>query len=345
MTARRDAIAGERALAARVCGAMMLAGAGLGAISVVLPPRAANSDSIILILAMIGAVLGGILFASRTTLPEWLLGLAIATGTALVTAATFQGGADHTGTEDNEMMYVWICLLAFNFLRLRHALLQLVLIAAAYPLLLTELSVGEAATRWLVSMTTLLVAGLVVYRLRASREVLIAKLSRRARNDSLTGLLNRHGLEERAARELARARRDGTALSLIVLDIDGFKEINDTLGHPAGDEILCSVARGIERETREIDSVARLGGDEFAILLPGALGTDAMVVALRLVRAGGEGEGSWPSVSMGIATTTGGEHAFEKLWHDADAAMYEAKRSGGGAVQVAPPSRRLAAAG
>ena len=297
-------------LGARVSGAMMLAGGVLGAVSVALPPRASGSDAIVLILVAMGAVLGVVLLRSRSGLPEWLLGLAIATGTALITLATLEGGAANTGTDDNEMLYVWICLLAFNFLSFRHALGQLALVAAAYALLLTDTPLGEAATRWLISIATLLVAGMLVHHLRSSRDRLVAELSERATTDSLTGLLNRAALEERAVLELARVRRDGAPLSLMLLDVDNLKSVNDTSGHPAGDALLREIAAGLREHTRQIDALARVGGDEFAVLLPGASGEDGVAVARRLARVESE---AGATVSIGIATTTTGRETFETL--------------------------------
>jgi diguanylate cyclase (GGDEF)-like protein len=344
VAAGRPSIDGERALATRVSGLMMLVGAALGAVSVALPPRAAESDAIVLVLVALAAVLGSVLLAARRSLPEWVLGMAIATGTILVTVATHQGGTVHTGTDDNEMLYVWICLLAFNFLSLPHALGQLALVAAAYSVLLGDVSAGEAITRWMISVTTLLVAGLAVYRLRSSRERLVAELSEQARRDGLTGLLNRAALEERAIQELARARRHGDPLSLIVLDLDGFKLINDTHGHPSGDEVLRTVAEHLRRQTRDVDAVARLGGDEFAILLPATTATEAHVVAQRLIRAS-HGEEGWPALSLGVATAEPYEHSFETLWHEADTAMYEAKRAGGDTVRASARPAELVGAG
>lgn len=320
-----------RAVAARAAGLMMLAGAALAVVSVLLPPRAGGSDAAVLTLGAIAAVFGGGLLALRRTPSERALGVAVATGTALITLATHEGGGTETGTQDNEMLYLWICLLAFNFLTLRHALAQLSLVAAAYALLLSGTPLGEGLTRWLVSISTLLLAGLLVARLRSSRERLVGELSKRARNDGLTGLLNRTALEERAVLELARVRRDDTALSLIVLDIDKFKQLNDTRGHPVGDEVLRSIARGLERETRAVDAIARLGGDEFAILLPGATGREALTVAHRL-RGHHRASGSGVTLSIGVAEGPPADQLFETLWEEADSHMYEAKRDGGDAV-------------
>lgn len=310
---------------------MMLAGAGLAVVAVLLPPRAGGSDAAVLALGGIAAVFGAGLLALRRTPSEWALGVAVAIGTALITVATYQGGGTETGTQDNEMLYLWVCLLAFNFLTLPHALAQLALVAGAYALLLSDTPLGEGLTRWLVSISTLLLAGLLVHRLRSSRARMVEELSERVRNDGLTGLLNRTALEERAILELARARRDDTTLSVIVLDIDNFKQLNDTRGHPVGDEILRSVARRLERETRAVDVVARLGGDEFAILLPGVTGREALTVAHRL-RGRSKSTNSQVTLSIGVAEGPPSDHRFETLWDEADSHMYEAKRGGGDAV-------------
>jgi diguanylate cyclase (GGDEF)-like protein len=180
------------------------------------------------------------------------------------------------------------------------------------------------------------VAGLLVYRLRSSRAQLVEELSERARHDGLTGLLNRGALEERVRLELANARRSGSPLSLIVLDIDQFKVLNDTKGHPAGDEVLRTIAACLRQETRVIDAVARLGGDEFGALLPGAEEEDAVRVAERLVdhtlATGSDGQ---VTLSVGVAQVGSRQDSFETLWQAADAAMYEAKRGGGGSVRTA----------
>jgi len=107
------------------------------------------------------------------------------------------------------------------------------------------------------------------------------------RHDALTGLLNRRAYEERLPVEVARASRYGWPLSLCLLDLDGFKAVNDTLGHPAGDEVLRRVAALID-ESRLADDGFRIGGDEFAILMPKTYREDAALVATRLCRSIGE---------------------------------------------------------
>lgn len=323
-------------------GALMIAGGALAAITVILPPAGTGSDAVVVAIGALAMVTGLALVLPREPRPEWLLGIVAVGGTALVTVATYEGGAGSTGTDDNEMLYIWICLFSFYFFGFRHALAQLGVVAIAYAILLhaENVALEDAATRMVVTMSTLLVTGLLVARLRRWLNGSLSDLTDRARLDSLSGLLNRRALEERAAIEFARRRRDQSTVGMLIVDIDGFKAINDSAGHIAGDEILCKVARVLETETREVDVVARVGGDEFAILLPGASTVATAAIAERLRNAvhealapAGEGLG----ISIGVAVGPDGGDTLEDLWHAADGAMYEAKRGGGNAVAGTPP--------
>jgi diguanylate cyclase (GGDEF)-like protein len=105
-----------------------------------------------------------------------------------------------------------------------------------------------------------------------------------SRHDALTGLANRRSYQERLAVEIARANRHGHPLSVCLLDLDGFKEVNDRLGHPAGDEVLRNVARQID-QSRVSDDAFRIGGDEFAVLMPQTTPGEAQLAAERLADA------------------------------------------------------------
>jgi diguanylate cyclase (GGDEF)-like protein len=131
---------------------------------------------------------------------------------------------------------------------------------------------------------------------------LFAAEAHESRHDALTGLLNRRAYEERLPVEISRASRYDWPLSLCLLDLDGFKAINDTLGHPAGDEILQRVAALID-ESRLADDGFRIGGDEFAILMPKTHREDAALVATRLCCSIAEIEvaGDLTGASFGIA--------------------------------------------
>jgi diguanylate cyclase (GGDEF)-like protein len=155
-----------------------------------------------------------------------------------------------------------------------------------------------------------------------------------ALNDPLTGLANRRLLSDRISMALVHARRNTSAMAVLYLDLDGFKQINDTLGHGAGDVLLKMVAGRLVATVREEDTVARLGGDEFVISLWHVSGTDyAATVALRVIEAvsqpyGIEGHTVSITTSAGVGIyPVHGEDA-DTLMKSADLALYEAKRAG-----------------
>ena len=157
--------------------------------------------------------------------------------------------------------------------------------------------------------------------------------------DSLTGLYNRRHLEECLAELAAGCRRHGHDLSALVIDIDHFKQVNDTYGHPAGDAVLIELARRIRMCLRTEDVPGRWGGEEFLVLLPfiDAAGAEVVAERLRATVAGspfnlGSGEVVAVTVSVGGAVARDGHD----LVHRADAALYEAKRAGRDAVRLAP---------
>jgi diguanylate cyclase (GGDEF)-like protein len=161
--------------------------------------------------------------------------------------------------------------------------------------------------------------------LARAREVERAK--RLAATDPLTRVANRRGLDEALRRELSRAQRAGKPLSLLLLDVDGLKAINDTLGHAAGDRALRAVARGARQALRRGDLVARIGGDEFAVLLPETDEEGARAIAQRirgkLARAGAHG--SAVRLSVGVAMALHRLVEADRLLEVADGALYRDK--------------------
>jgi diguanylate cyclase (GGDEF)-like protein len=154
---------------------------------------------------------------------------------------------------------------------------------------------------------------------------------RSAHTDSLTGLLNRRGLEERLDRELDGAQENRQALSLVVLDCDDFKEVNDRAGHEFGDALLREIGLVLQRACPESGAAARLGGDEFVIMLPG---TDAdaaleMTERLRTELADGLAEAGFPlRLSAGLSTYPYDGSGVSQLLRAADQALYQAKSNG-----------------
>jgi diguanylate cyclase (GGDEF)-like protein len=191
------------------------------------------------------------------------------------------------------------------------------------------------------AIISLLLAALVLVLTRAREHALgmvqekTGQLRHQALHDSLTGLPNRVLALDRAEQMLARARRQHLPVSALYLDIDGFKQVNDTFGHAAGDALLRTVASRLESVIRDGDTAARLGGDEFVILLDGAaVDIDPELVAERLrdvLRQPyelNEGIGRELTVTASIGIAVGVRESADELLRDADLALYEAKAAG-----------------
>jgi diguanylate cyclase (GGDEF)-like protein/PAS domain S-box-containing protein len=160
------------------------------------------------------------------------------------------------------------------------------------------------------------------------------RLEHLAAHDPLTGLLNRRGFQAALDGHIARARRYGTAGALMVLDLDGFKFINDTLGHNAGDELIVSCAGALKDRLRTTDVLARMGGDEFAVLLPVEPESGASTVAQALLEGIRESAGlhgrhtGKVTASIGVAVIDDASLTAEEMLVNADLAMYDAKEAG-----------------
>jgi diguanylate cyclase (GGDEF)-like protein len=185
---------------------------------------------------------------------------------------------------------------------------------------------------------------MLVATMRAEREN-----DHRARHDALTGLSNRMGLIDAVDARLTAARRDNTALTLLFLDLDGFKAVNDTYGHAAGDHLLKMVADRLSRMLHATDVAARIGGDEFVVLSETLTHSQAIALGQRLIAAVstsydlGDGNAATIGVSIGIAMAP--EHGTDcaDLLAVADAALYEAKSRGKSRCCMASPMTNVAA--
>ncbi|MDD3310763.1 diguanylate cyclase [Pseudodesulfovibrio sp.] len=172
-----------------------------------------------------------------------------------------------------------------------------------------------------------------------------AALREYAMRDELTGLATRSLLIEHGRAALARARRSGTTFALLFIDLDGFKLVNDTYGHEAGDKVLTETARRIMARVREKDCVARFGGDEFVVMLADLeRWQDALTVGevlVGLVEGPIEWDGALLEVraSLGVGLYPAHGETFETVMRVADEAMYRAKRNGGGRVELAGNGR------
>ena len=180
----------------------------------------------------------------------------------------------------------------------------------------------------------------------SERKVFEEQLAHQAFHDPVTNLANRPLFSDRVQHALARAQRSGATVAVMFIDLDEFKTVNDSLGHPAGDRVLREVASRLSATVRPTDTVARFGGDEFAVLLDGVTDLpDAADAAARLLRALEaefeiDGKQVFPRASIGICLVEPGGPATnaEELLRNADVAMYMAKRDCKGSYRVFEPA-------
>jgi two-component system cell cycle response regulator len=172
----------------------------------------------------------------------------------------------------------------------------------------------------------------------SQRKELEAELRKLATTDPLTGIANRRRFLDKAPKEVTRSQRYGRDLSVLMLDVDRFKAINDRYGHAVGDQVLCRLVEVCKDALREHDIIGRLGGEEFAILLPETALDTARTVAERLRKnietTTVDGESVHFTVSFGVAQVKGSDETAEEVIRRADEALYRAKRSGRNRVEV-----------
>ncbi len=194
-----------------------------------------------------------------------------------------------------------------------------------YLVTVSSLDTGEGGER----------LGLAVWHDVTERNEVHRRLQHLADHDPLTGLLNRRRFEQEVEQHLVRGRRYGASGAVVLIDIDHFKYVNDTLGHGAGDELIIQIADALRLRLRESDIVARLGGDEFAVLLPQVNLAEAEIVARSLVeglrghaRAHAGGPLRPVTASIGVAVISSEQATGDEVITQADLAMYDAKEAG-----------------
>ena len=255
-------------------------------------------------------------------------------GIALVTAAVYFNGESRGGPPlFNEFYYVWPALYAGYFFDARWLAAAMGTTAAAYAAVLLAVDVTQqiAVTRWIVAISSVVGLAAAAHVLRRQRDRLVYRLRQAVRTDPLTTVLNRRGFDEAFGRELERLARTEYPLSVLVGDVDHFKDINDRFGHGAGDEALAAVGETLQEEVRLVDTVARIGGEEFALLLPATDAQGAFEAAERLRAAVShvrDPEGRGLTISFGAVTCFARCTTSDELLAAADAAMYEAKAAG-----------------
>ncbi len=205
-----------------------------------------------------------------------------------------------------------------------------VVLVAAVALPVALLLSGPTRDPLLVVLVLAVTAALVVVSalnersLRRSHE----RLAALAMRDPVTGIANRRVFDQTLERALERCRVAGDPVTVVLVDIDNFKQVNDEHGHTTGDAVLCAVAEALARDTRGFDFVARWGGDEFAIVLPGTSIADAGSVAVRLCTTMASAV-SHPPISLSMGWASAPDQGLDRsaLIAAADGALYAAKQS------------------
>jgi diguanylate cyclase (GGDEF)-like protein/putative nucleotidyltransferase with HDIG domain len=342
------------ALRARILAGLFAAGASIAAVTLLLPHSSRTNDQALLAAIADAYVVAGLLYWRGPRLSARALPLGLAFGTTLVTWVAYFSAQTPSPLV---FFYLWVSLYGAYFLTTRQIVLQIAYVGLAYVALLAAASPGDELTWWLVGMGTLVVAALMIQRMRDRMESLIERLYDASRTDPLTGMTNRRGFRELLDLELERARRADRPIVVVIGDLDRFKEVNDRCGHHVGDAALRRAGNVLARGKRQIDAVARVGGEEFALVLPDTDPHQAYVVAERLrcqLCDEFAGDSVPLTISFGVAVFPHHGATAASLLRTGDEALYAAKRNGRNmtviyseALQRVPhdelPSRDLAA--
>ncbi len=331
----------ETRLMAKVLACLFAAGATLALLTVLLPHPGRASELGLLIIVGDAYMVAGVLFLRATRLPGWILPVALAWGSTLITGVAFFSGESPSPLV---FFYLWVFLYSSYFFTKRESAAQIAYVGVAYGALLSARPPSSGVPAWwIVGMGTLLVAAILIAAMRERVELLITQLYDAARTDPLTKISNRRGFRELLDLELERARRGQSPMTVLVGDIDHFKEVNDRSGHHVGDAALARVARLLEQGKRQIDGAARVGGEEFALILPDTDGQGGFVIAERLrcdLREEFSGDTVAITISFGVASYPQHGGTAASLLRAADEALYAAKESGRNRTMLHSPLLR-----
>lgn len=305
---------------ARSLALLFVTGGAFALVALALPhPAGSYGPGIAIVGVTATAGAGLLLVLPPARIPELVFQAFLCVGTALISLAIYWWRPGEIASSV-AMIYVWVLLYAYYYFDVRWAAAHTMLVGVGFAAVLAlQKGHDAAATHWMVTVGTATVAGVVIGRL--SRRV-----GASASSDPLTGIANRRHFEHALEEELVRCRRTGRDMAVAILDLDCFKELNDTGGHEAGDRALVALADIWMQHARKSDLLARYGGDEFALLLRDCDAHGAEEGVRRLV----ESAPDYPCTA-GIACWNHNEAASE-IVSRADTALYRGKSSGRGCI-------------
>jgi diguanylate cyclase (GGDEF)-like protein len=340
---------GDASGASRSVAYLMMAGGPLNFLTgvVLVPEQASPSNAIAFTLLCVGLTACGAICRWR---PEWVphVSWLIAPffATALITGLNYATRDASTGAQ---LFYLWPILYVANFLSRTVIITVLALVSAGNAVVvLTVLGSDKGVTDWVSLTVALALTVLVVTSLRSRNDRLREVLETQALADPLTGVANRRSFDGELTRAVAWANRTGGSIALLTLDVDLFKQINDTWGHAVGDRALQHVATTLRSVARRADDVvARLGGDEFVVLLRADRSSArrtadeirAAVAATTDLPCGS------PGLSIGVAAMPDHAATADELVAASDSALYVAKSAGRGRTSMAGPAESTPGSG
>lgn len=334
----------NRGFSTRFAGQLLIIGASLGALLTIFLSVRQGTFSVAW-WTNIGACIVGILWGLVYVLlpgpaPNPVLQATPATSALLITVPL---ALSHSNAADGMLLLTWPVLFAAYLLPRGTAYWTLAVVICCLTIVLASGTGPDRFSAWVEVTASVALTLVVILKVRTQADRLKQVLAEQATTDPLTGLGNRRAFDEAMEREVARQRRTRAPLSLLAVDVDHFKLINDTWGHAAGDETLAALGELLPRLVRSSDTVGRIGGEEFGVLLPDCPGPQAMDRANRLRAEVYAASRFWAhpvTVSVGVATLPESAETMTDLVIAADMALYAAKESGRDRVGTAPKRRR-----
>ena len=279
-------------------------------------------------LSALAVLLGFVLLRAASLVPDWVINVLPSVAALMVCIPT---AIDKTPSPLGPLLLTWTVTFAAAVLSARAAWTTLGVVVSFFGVIAAVARGVDGVILWLEVAASLTVICWMVAQLQAQSNRLRSRLANLARTDPLTGLLNRRAFDEALAREHARQQRGGDSMALLLVDIDHFKQVNDSWGHQAGDQTLRQLGELLPDCFRAMDVVGRLGGEEFGVLIPDCQPEQALDRAHELCDTVRTRTRTWQhpiTVSVGVAWTAWTAYPPEELFAIADSGLYAAKASG-----------------